>query len=436
MNLYTDIRTLVISALDRLAAEGVRLRNAFVVTALCSPSRASILTGRHAHAVGIVDNFTPLPADAVTFASLLRENGYTTAHVGKWHMGQQAGPRPGFDHSAGFVGQGKYFDCPFEVDGVPTPTTGWVDDVSTDHAISFMRRHRERHAADGRPFALMLGYKTCHGDFRPPPRHAETFGESRARRVPSLDSRAVYMEGDRWQAQRAAADAVPREGPVPTNLGMFRGLAGIDDAVGRLLDALDELAIADDTIVVFTSDNGFLLGEHGLGNKMAAYEESMRVPLIVRYPRRLPAGRLGDALALNIDIAPTLLGFAGVDPPAEMQGTSLEPVLAGPAPPDWRTAFFYSFVAYTAGDPYPAPTMTAVRTATAKLVRYPWHDRWTEVFDLESDPYETCNLAADLAAGPLRAQLEAEHDRQVAAIGFVPRERTAATAPVPPQLAQ
>lgn len=228
--------------LDRLAAEGVRFRNAFVVTSLCAPSRAAFLTGRYGHVNGVVNNHTPFPEESVTHASLLRAAGYRTGYIGKWHMGRQSGPRPGFDFSASFVGQGVYFDCPFELDGVTTPTQGWVDDVSTDYAIEFLRERRDR------PFSLVIGYKTCHGPFTPPPRAAEAYGESRARVVPNLATPAIYRDGSpprgnrprrRPGAQPMPADT-PDETTAPTNLGMFRGLRAIDENIGRLLRTLDE----------------------------------------------------------------------------------------------------------------------------------------------------------------------------------------------------
>src|SRR5262245_3390961 len=155
--------------LDRLAAQGVRFRNAFVVNSLCAPSRASFLTGKYGHVNGIVNNHTPFSADNVTWSTLLKRAGYTTGYFGKWHMGKQSGQRPTFDYSASFVGQGKYFDCPIEVNGVSQPSTGYVDDVTTQFAIQFMTKNK------GRPFALALGFKATHGPFDPPPRFKETY---------------------------------------------------------------------------------------------------------------------------------------------------------------------------------------------------------------------------------------------------------------------
>jgi arylsulfatase A-like enzyme len=357
--------------LDRLAAEGLRFRNAFVVTSLCAPSRAAFLTGRYGHFNGVVNNHTDFPADSVTYASLLRAAGYRTGYIGKWHMGKQSGQRPGFDYSAGFIGQGKYFDCPFEVNGVETPSEGWVDDVSTEYALRFLRENQER------PFVLALGYKTCHGPFTPPPRNETTYGNAEARAVPNLATPAIYQD-NRFEK--------------PTG---------------------DKLA--ENTVVVYTSDNGYYLGEHGLGDKRTAYDESLRIPMILRYPKLPMAGKTIDEMVLNIDIAPTFLGLAGVDVPKEMQGRGWGPLFQSQPQQHWRHAFFYE---YFREGRFGAPTVTAVRTDSAKLIEYPGHDEWTEVFDLARDPYETKNLADDPASAELRQTLEAEYAQQAKAVGY------------------
>jgi arylsulfatase A-like enzyme len=392
--------------LDRLAADGVRFRNAFVVNALCAPSRASLITGCYGHVNGVVNNHTPFPATNVTCASELRKAGYVSAYIGKWHMGNQSGQRPSFDYSASFIGQGKYVDCPVEVNGKSTPTKGWIDDVSTDYAVNFIRDHKDK------PFLMFLGFKTCHGPFAPPERTAKAYENEQARAVPNLVAKAIYREGPLPPRQVKAA----AEGAGPTNLGMFRAITAIDENVGRLLKLLDELGLAEDTVVVFSSDNGYYLGEHGLGDKRSAYEESMRVPMLLRYPRLAGKGKTLDPIVLNVDVTPTFLDLAGVPIPREMHGRSWRPLLEGKAADvDWRKAFFYC---YYFERNFKIPTVTAVRTDTAKLIQYPGHDEWTELFDLQADPYETKNLIRDPAAKPLREQLEAEYQKQSTAIAF------------------
>ena len=392
--------------LDRLAAEGIRFRNAFVVNALCAPSRASLVTGQYGHVNGVTNNHTPHPAGNLSVATLLRPAGYVSGYFGKWHHGNQSGKRPGFDTSASFVGQGKYFDCPIEVDGVATPSQGFVDDVTTDYAAKFI------HANKDKPFLMILGLKTCHGPFTPPPRHEKAYEGALARRTPNYGLPPIYAKAGNGNGKgKAAAEGAE----VPTNLGMFRGLNAVDDNVGKLLRLLDELKLAEDTVFVFSSDNGYYLGEHNLGDKRSAYEEAMRIPMLVRYPRLAAAGRTDDRLVLNVDPAPTFLELAGQPVPAAMHGRSWQPLLAGKADAPWREAFFYCYF-YERG--FGTPTTTAVRTADAKLIKYPGHAEWTEVFDLKADPYETRNLAADPAAVDLRKKLEAEYERQAAAIAF------------------
>ncbi len=391
--------------LDRIAAEGVRFRNAFVVNSLCAPSRATFLTGCYGHVNGIVNNHTAFPLENVTHASVLRAAGYTTGYIGKWHMGSQV-ERPGFDFAASFLGQGKYFDCPVVVNGQTKPSTGWVDDVGTDYALDFLTQFKDK------PFALCVGFKATHGPFTPPPRRENDYANESARPVPNLGVPAIY-HGLAKAGKRAAPP--PADGTVKTNLGYFRCIAAMDDNVGRLLKALDDLGLAQDTVVVFAGDNGYYLGEHQLGDKRSAYEESLRIPLLVRWPRRVRGGRTEDRMALNIDLAPTFVDLADLPVPKVMQGRSWRPLLEEAPGADWRSAFFY---AYFAEKNFGTPFVTAVRTESAKLIRYPGHEEWTELFDLTNDAYELKNLWKQPDAADLQRKLEAEYERQKAAIGF------------------
>ena len=394
--------------MDRLANEGVRFRNAFVTLSLCAPSRAAFMTGRYNHLNGIANNHTPFPEDSVTHASLLRSAGYATAYIGKWHMGGQSGHRQGFDYSASFVGQGRYFDCPFEINGKPTPTSGWVDDVSTDYAIAFIKQHREA------PFSVVVGYKACHGPTDPPERARDRFAGARARPVPNLEARAIYRSDA--EAPKRKANAASRPDGSNINLNYFRCVSAADDNLGRLLDAIEALGLADDTVVVFASDNGFYNGEHGLGDKRSAYDEALRIPLLVRYPKLFPRGKTRDELVLNIDLAPTFLDLTGVAVPREMQGRSWLPLLTG-KPADWRKAFLAEYFFET--NFVTTPTVLAVRTETAKLIRYPGHEEWTELFDLAKDPYETENLFGDPRHNALRTEMNAQLNQQIKATGYV-----------------
>jgi len=391
--------------LDRLAAEGVRFRNAFVTLSLCAPSRAAFLTGRYNHLNGVANNHTPFPTNSVTHATLLRAAGYQTAYLGKWHHGQQRGQRPGFDYSASFIGQGRYFDCPFEINGQSTPTTGWVDDVTTDYAIAFLKEQREK------PFSVIVGYKSTHGPCTPPERAKDRFAGANARPVPNLEVEPVY----RSEAGRPKATKQGGTNASNINLNYFRCLSAMDDNIGRLLKALDELDLAGNTVVVFTSDNGYYNGEHGLGDKRSAYDESLRIPLLVRYPALATKGRTSDDFALNIDLAPTILELAGVPVPREMQGRSWVPLLKG-GQTEWRQSFLAEY--FYERNFQGTPTLVAVRTHDAKLIKYPGHDEWTELFDLRNDPYETRNLFADPKQQPLLARMSAEFERQVRATEY------------------
>jgi arylsulfatase A-like enzyme len=350
-----------------------------------------------------------MPLDSVNHASVLRKNGYVTAYFGKFHHGQQR-ERPGFDVVASFIGQGRYVDCPFNVNGTITPTKGWVDDVTTDYAIAFLKEHVNQ------PFDMVVGFKSPHGPRTPPERAAQRFGGETLRSVPNLDAIPPY------KVAGAADDAPPKRraanlaGKQTGQLNYFRAISAADDCLGRILKALDDLKLADNTVVVFSSDNGYYLGEHTLGDKRSAYEESLRIPLIVRYPKSVGAGRVLDQIALNIDLAPTLLDYAGVAIPETMQGRSWRPLLEGKAVPDWRTGFFYEYF-FERG--YKIPTVTAVRSDTAKLIKYPGHDEWTELFDLEKDPYELKNLYKDPAAATLRREMESRYATEAQKVKFV-----------------
>lgn len=371
-------------AMDRLAAEGVRFTNAFDVLSLCSPSRAALLTGQYNHINGITTNGRPLTGEFVTHASLLREAGYRTGYFGKWHMGKQSGKRPGFERSVSFVGQGHYQDCEFEVDGQPIPSKGWVDDVSTDFAIQWMKEVKED------SFLLVLGFKSPHsprGGDNLPERLKDLYEGEESRPVPNLGVPSV------WQGSAPPGAGMPAGGLVDPEVhrDYMRHVTGIDQNLGRMLDAIDELGLREDTVVIYSSDNGYYLGEHCSGDKRSAYEESLRIPLLVRHPGHMEAGSRLDELVLNIDLAPTLLDMAGLPAPQAMQGVSWKSLARGGGAGEWRKAFLFQYYKELGG----VPTLYGMRTASHKLVRYPGKPEWTEIYDLEADPYEIRNLAGN-----------------------------------------
>jgi arylsulfatase A-like enzyme len=394
-------------AMDRLAAEGVRFRNAFITHSICSPGRAGFLTGQYTHVNGVMDNSTPFPENSVTHATLLRDAGYSTAYFGKWHMGNQKGPRPGFQHSASFINQGIYQNCPFEINGMKVPTKGWVDDVTTDLAIDWLKANHQQ------PFSMVVGFKSPHnkrGGESLPERLRKLYDGKTTRRTPNCDLAAIYhkplADADKRKERGLSANSV--------HLDYLRHIKGVDENVGRLLDALDQLNLAEDTVVVYTSDNGYFLGERGLGDKRALYEEGLRIPFIVRYPRLFPKGKLVDEMIINQDLAPTFLDLAGLPAQPGMHGTSFKELARGNKPANWRTSFL-SYYRKELGD---TPTCRAIRTEDAKLIVYPQRPEWTEVYDLKNDPYELNRLPAD---GPLGTRLMAELEQQLKAVGFKQR---------------
>jgi N-acetylglucosamine-6-sulfatase len=345
---------------DRLAGGGIRFRNAFVTHSLCSPSRATMLSGLHTHAHGITFNEQPF-VSRETWPHLLADGGWKTGYFGKWHMGNQR-ERPGFQESATFLNQGVYLDCKFIVNGRDTPSSGWVDDVSTGYAIDFIRRNKDRR------FAVCLGFKAPHDKRTPPERHAGRYSGVKLAKPGNWDAPAPWIKtaGRDW-AQR-----------LKDRIAYFQTLRGVDDNVGRVLDVLDELKLAGDTLVLYMGDNGYYLGEHGLGDKRTAYEESIRIPFILRYPGAAKPG-VRDELVLNLDVAATILDACGLRPTWKQHGASLMPLGGAPGAVPWRKSFLYQ----NYRDPaYPKVTfdVLAVRTETHKYVENNHNPEWTQLF--------------------------------------------------------
>jgi len=378
--------------MDRLAQEGVRFRNAFVVNSICSPSRASFLTGQYGHHNGVTDNVSHFPVGNATYASLLTKAGYATGYFGKWHMGQQSGKRPGFTTSASYIGQGQYFDCPFEIDGVARPTQGWVDTVATDFALEFIRKNRTR------PFLAVVGFKAVHEKREPRPEDRELYDGVQVRVPGNRYVLPPFKESLSESAGEKVKSADDKQHPINDyDRQYFQTLNGADHNLGRLLDTIDELGLRENTLVVFTSDNGYFMGEHDLGDKRYAYEESLRIPLLVRYPKWTTLAKIADQMVLNIDFATTVLDLAGIPIPSSMQGKSWKPLWTE-SNPKWRRQFYYE---YHTDRQFPAvPRVQALRTETAKFIVYPGHD-WVELYDLAKDPLETRNLAKDPEAAAL-----------------------------------
>lgn len=365
--------------LDRIAAEGARFRNAFVVHSLCSPSRAAFLTGQQTFRHKVKHNWQPLRPDLKTWAHRLHGAGYHTAYFGKWHMGQQR-KRPGFATVFSYNGQGRYNDCVFFDNGKKVETSGWIDDVTTDRAIEFLKADHKK------PFAIVIGYKTPHEPRTPPARRAEDFADVELT-IPTSHQVVPPFRPEGYKP-------LPWHTRIHDRKNYFRCLAAIDDCVGRILETLDHQKLTQDTLLIFTSDNGYYLGEHASHDKRSAYEESIRIPLLVRYPRLVKAGTQIDAITLNIDIAPTILEIAKAKS-LKVDGISLVPVLrdSQAAKSNDRSFLYENY-----RDPeFPKVTfdILALRTNTHKLITYPGHPEWSEAFDLHSDPLELKSVFAN-----------------------------------------
>jgi len=428
--------------LDRLRREGVLFKNAFVTTSLCSPARACFLTGTYAHTNGVFDNTGREFDHAKTpsYPKLLQKAGYSTAFVGKWHMGHINDPRPGFDYWLSFTGQGTYFDPQLDENGRDFSQKGYTTDILTDYAIKFLREKRDK----SKPFCLYLSHKAVHGPFTPAPRHKDvlagkslpepesfkdTFrGKPKWQRLKRMDipsMNKVAPKGKRkWKNADEMAQAmidflnsdaeIPDELPAgggvwkgdkPARLGYYAAIWAIDDGVGRVLAELEKMGALNNTLIFFAGDNGYFHGEHGRGDKRLMYEEALRIPLLLRYPPLVKPNSTVKQMVLNIDVAPTVLAATGTPIPATMQGQSFLPLLSGKKDVAWRKSFLYEYWA----DLTPKiPRMVGVRTETAKLVTYPDINDIGELYDLAKDSKEMTNLYENPEYAALRKVLEKE----------------------------
>ncbi len=401
--------------LDRLAREGMAFRNAYVSTPVCSPSRGSILTGQYPHTHGVVKNsaYDALSHRLITFPQLLHNSGYYTAHIGKWHMGQDATERPGYDRWVCLRGQGEYFDPFLNIDGTETPTKGYVTDILTDYAVDFLKSSH-----GNKPFMLYLAHKAVHGPYTPPPRFAKEFADAKIIRSasavpPGVPALPGDLEGKpAIKAGLAKAANQPNKGDFSpsdeTIRKTLRSMMAVDESLGRILKTLEEIGQLDNTVVVFFSDNGYFWGEHSLGEKRLAYDESIGVPLLIRFPKRIKAGSTSDAFALNIDFAPTFLELANIPIPDNIQGRSLLPLLQGQTPAAWRQSFLTEFVP-TNTEPYPA--WKAVRTDQWKYIHYLGVNGQDELYDLKKDPHEIKNIINQPSARTGLTLMQAELKR-------------------------
>ena len=420
--------------IDRLAQEGVYFKNHFCTTSLCSPSRASILSGKYAHAHGVLNNFTEYPADLPSFPRQLQAAGYETAYIGKWHMGEENdAPRPGFDHFVTHKGQGKYFDTEFAINGERKVLPGYYTHVVTQLAEDWLTRKREK------PFLLMLGHKAPHSFYAPEEKYAHSFDDVKIEYPASafqLDDKPAWFKtrlntwhgiyGPLFDFRKKFPDRSPEA--VKDFAAMTRSYWGtirsVDDSVGRLYALLKDQKQLDNTIFIFVGDNGLLNGEHGMVDKRTMHEPSIRVPMVLRYPKLVSQDKPQEItqLTLHEDTAPSILELCGAPALPNIHGKSWKTLIAR-GDPAWRTSFHYAYN-YEKQFPY-TPNIRGVRTDRWKLIRYPHGDggpdrHLSELYDLQNDPQEAKNLIADPSQKERITGLQAELNRLMQETGALP----------------
>jgi arylsulfatase A-like enzyme len=400
--------------IDRIAQGGMRLDNCFVTNSICTPSRAAILTGKYSHING-VPVFNRFDGRQPTLAKYLQAAGYHTGMIGKWHLGSDP---TGFDFWKILPGQGVYHDPVFLSPAGRSTIKGYATDIITDLSISFLDERPK-----DKPFFLMCHHKAPHRPWQPDEKHRklwekvdvplpETFDDDYATR--SDAAREATMRIDRDLTPTDLKEKPP-EGLTPAELKRWQYqrymrdylacVASIDDNVGRLLDYLDRHGLTENTIVIYTSDQGFFLGDHDWYDKRFMYEESLRMPLVVRWPGKIKAGSVEGSIVLNVDFAPILLDAAGLKVPADMQGRSFLPLLQGERPADWRQSMYYRYYHYP--QHHRVQPHYGVRTERYKLIYFNKIDQW-ELFDLRKDPHELKNLFKDPAYAETVKELKAE----------------------------
>jgi arylsulfatase A-like enzyme len=431
--------------LDRIAGRGMRFDAAFCTNSICAPSRAAILTGTYNHVNGVTTLDTPLDTSQWTFPRAMQAAGYRTGLFGKWHLGHGPGHDPtGFDEWRILPGQGHYHaPAMLGPNGAVIERGGYVTDLITDDCIDFVDRD------DDRPFLLLCHHKAAHRTWEPDEAHhrlyeadtiaePSTFHDDLAGRAESV--RAVRMRMMDLDPFRDLGADVPAGLSLDDEIAWryqrfikryLRVVASLDDNVGRLLDHLDQRGLADRTIVIYTSDQGFFLGDHGWFDKRLMDEPSLTMPLLVRAPGVTSPGSVCDDIVVNVDLAPTILELAGIEVPGHVQGRSFAPLLGGSTPADWPTSMYYRYWMHR-DSAHGVPAHYGVRTRTHKLICY-YNDplgqpgahgpadpvEW-ELFDLVNDPHEVTNIVDDPAAAGVLAALRTELARHQAAIGDHP----------------
>jgi len=397
--------------MDRIANEGVRFANTFVTDSLCSPSRASFLSGVYAHTHGVRNNFTEYPDSLPSYPKALKNAGYTTAYVGKWHMGENNDEhRSGFDYWASHKGQGQYYGTEWNIQGKRQTLDGYYTHIVTDLAVDWMTTAK-------RPFAIEIGHKAPHGIWVPEPKYAHAFDSMPVDRPAT----ATLPAGTPDWVRKRIKTWHGIDGPLyeTNDYGVFRRsylatLLSVDDGVGRVFDLLKSIGELDNTVIAYAGDNGFLLGEHASIDKRTAWEESMRIPFLLRYPEIIKTPHVVNEMVLNMDLAPSLVEIGGGSGFPKVAGMSFVPLLKGEHPDSWRKSFLYEYN-FEKEFPY-TPNVRAVRTDDWKYIHYPNggnnpDTEKAELYHVAADPIEANNLIDDPASQPKLAELRGELDR-------------------------
>jgi arylsulfatase A-like enzyme len=404
--------------IDRLAEQGIRFDNCFCTNSICAPSRAVILTGKYSHLNGVKGNKTEFNGSQQTLPKLLQQAGYQTAIVGKWHL---KSPPTGFHYSNVLPGQGAYHDPVMIENGISSKQTGYVTDIITDRALTWLKKQESSTS----PFFLMLHHKAPHGNWESDEKHMkmytddialpDTFDDDYKTRTATIKNNTLHVGPEQWDRHFKAR---LKRGDIPKGLtkqqqrqwvyqkymkSYLRCVASVDNNVGRVLDYLDRSGLRENTIVVYTSDQGFFLGDHGLYDKRFMYEESLRMPLIMSYPQSIKPSSTSEAMVLNLDFASTLLDYANAPIPKDVQGQSFKAIANGNGPKQWRSAMFYKFYekAYEIG-PH-----EGVRTKRYKLIHFLEENKGWELYDLDKDPNELNNIYEAPENKKLVAELKA-----------------------------
>ncbi len=427
--------------LDRIAAGGARLDNCFCTNSICTPSRAAILTGQYSHKNGVYTLSDRLDPSRDHVAKRLQTAGYQTAIVGKWHLASEP---TGFDYWNILPGQGIYHDPVFIDRGEKKKHAGYCTDLITDFSLDWLKKRDPR-----KPFFLMCHHKAPHRPWEPAPKYAHLFD---GQTIPQPDNLFDHYETRPASVaavkMRVGEDSTKTDLKVDAPAGLsgdelrkwayqyyikdyLRCVQSVDDGVGRLLDFLEAEDLTRDTVVIYTSDQGFFLGDHGWYDKRLMYEESLRMPFLIRYPGAIRPGTVNKDITLNVDFAPLFLEYAQAAAPPEMQGRGFRANLEGHTPKSWRRAMYYRYWMHNDGS-HGVPSNYGVRTDRYKLIYVygkplgmrganpPATEPAWELYDLKNDPREMRNLYNDPAHARIVKQLRAELDRLQREVGDTP----------------